>query len=233
MKKVRPYEENTVCCAPENASLDCCQSAEGSSCCNPGNGKRRSKGKIFISAIIILAAIGVGANSIIKENSAQAGSGSSFASSVNENSIKPERDRTGQQTEGSQFSFNRVTDSLQAIDAQAADKNIVFIALPAKGQELPQTASKQMETILGKLPSWLQKVGASTLSTSAADYDRLVKRLEIKSFPCFVALGRKGSPAVIPGDGKLSEEQVFNAYLTALKGGEGCCPAPKKPTCCP
>ncbi len=233
MKKVRPYEENTDCCAPENASLDCCPSAEGSSCCNPGNGKRRRKGKIFISGIIILAAIGVGANSIIKDNTAKAGSGSSFASSVNEDSIKPERDKTGQQTQGSQFSFNRVMDSLQAIGTQVADKDIVFIALPAKGQELPQTVCKQMETILGKLPSWLQKVGTFTLSTSAADYDFLVKRLEIKSFPSFVALGRKGSPAVIPGDGELSEAQVFRAYLMASKGDQGCCPSTKKPTCCP
>lgn len=231
MKKVRPDEENSVCCVPESASPDCCQSAEGTSCCNPRSRKHWRKGKSFVSAIIILAAIAVGTNSIIKANSVQAGSSNSFSSSLNEKSEKEESNKA-RQTEGSQFSFNRVMDSLQAIDALAADKEVVFIALPAKGQELPQTVSKQMETILGKLPPSCQKVGAFTLNTNATDYDRLVQKLEIKAFPCFVALGRQGSPAVIPGDGELSEAQLFKAYLTASKGGT-CCSGTTKAICCP
>jgi hypothetical protein len=234
MNKVHPDKKIAVCCAPENASLDCCQSAEGkiSSCCDPGSGKHWNKGKSFVSAIIILAAIGVGANSIIKANSAQAGSSNTFSSFLNEKSDKADDSKSRQQTEGSQFSFNRVMDSLQAIDAQAADKEVVFIALPAKGQDLPQSASRQMETMLGKLPPSCQKVGAFTLSPSATDYDRLVQRLEIKTFPCFVALGRQGSPAIIPADGDLSEAQMFKAYLAASKG-ENCCSGAKKALCCP
>jgi len=229
MKKVRPDDENTVCRAPESKSLDCCQSAEGSSCCNPGSGKRWRKGKSFVSAIIILAAIAVGANSIIKANSAQASSPSSFSSSLNEKSSDKVE---GSKTEGVQYSFKQIMDSLQAIDAQAADKDMVFIAMPAKGQELPQAVSDQMSSMLGKLPPSCQKVGSFTLRTSAADYDRLVQKLEINSFPCFVALGRQGSPSVIPAD-NMSEAQIFKAYLTAIKSAEGCCTGSAKAICCP
>jgi len=234
MNEVRPDGKSLSGCAPENDSPDCCQSAEGksSSCCGTGTGRQWNKGKTLISAIVILAAIGVGANSIIRENSAQAGSANTFSSFLNDKSDKAEDSKSRQQTQGSQFSFNRVMDTLQAIDAQAADKEVVFIALPAKGQELPQSTAKQMETVLGKLPPSCQKVGAFTLSSSAADYDRLVQRLHIETFPCFVALGRQGSPAVIPADGDVSEAQMFKAYLAASKG-ENCCSSAKKAICCP
>jgi hypothetical protein len=227
MKKMLPDEENKDCCALESTSSDCCQSTEFTSCCAPTTGKQ-PKYKSFVSAIIILAAIGVGANSIIRENSAQAGSSNTFSSSLGDKTNKDE----GNKTEGAKFSFNQSMDSLQAIDAQAGDKDVVFIAMPVKGQELPQEVADQMSSMLGKLPPSCQKVGAYTLRTSAADYDRLVQKLEIMSLPCFVALGRQGSPAVIPADG-MSEAQIFKAYLTASKGGAGCCSGPAKAICCP
>jgi hypothetical protein len=121
---------------------------------------------------------------------------------------------------------------LQAVDAQAADKEVVFIALPAKGQELPPAVSAQMETSLGKLPPSCQKVGTFTLNSNAVDYDRLVQRLGIKTFPCFVALGRHGGQEVIPADGGVSEAQTFKAYMTASKGGPCCLGANKKGKCC-
>lgn len=232
MSKKHSDEERAACCAPKSAPLDCCQPTEGESpCCNPGNGKSWRKGKSLVSAVVILAAIGVGANTIIKARSVQADS-SSFSSFVNEKSEKSENSKAGQQATGPQFSFNRVMDSLQAIDAQATDKEVVFIALPIKGQELSPTVSKQMEAILFKLPPSCQKVGAYTLNTSAADYDRLVQRLEIKTFPCFVVLGRQGAPAVIPADGDVSDAQTFKAYLTASMG-DGCCRGTSKAICCP
>jgi hypothetical protein len=234
MNEVSPDDKKAGGCVPENVSLDCCRSPEwkSSSCCDPGVGKRWNKAKCFVSAIIILAAVGVGANSIIRENSAQAGSEGTFSSSLNEKSDKAQGDKPRQQAEGSQFSFNRIMDSLQTIDTQAADKEVVFIALPAKGQDLPQSVSKQMEAVLGKLPSSCQKIGTFTLSPIATDYDRLVQRLQIKTFPCFVALGRQGSPSVIPADSDISEAQLFKAYLTASKG-ESCCSGAKKAICCP
>lgn len=87
--------------------------------------------------------------------------------------------------------------------------------MPAKGQEFPPAVSGQMEAILGKLPPSCRKVETYTLNASAADYDRLVQKLEIKTSPCFVALGRQGTPAVIPADGDLSEAQAFKAYMAA------------------
>jgi len=192
---------------------------------------------MLIAAIIIIAAIGVGAYSVVRRNSSQAGSAnsaSSFSAGLNEKSGGPVE--TGKYTKQSAqrelISFKRVLDSLQAMDTLAADKEVVFVALAAKGQELPQTISKKMEAALGKLPPWFLKVAAFTLNTSAADYDRLVQRLEIKTFPCFVVLGRQGPPVVVPAVGEVNEAEVYKAVLVASKSGS-CCPTTKKPICCP
>jgi len=180
---------------------------------------------MFVSSIIILAALAVGANSILKENSAQAQvapSNASFSSS-----IKAEGDKAGE-TQAPHFSFNQVVDSLQTVDEQAAGVGVVFIALPAKGKDLPPAVSQRMELMLGKLP---QPIGMFTLKPGAADYDLIVQKLEIKSLPSFVALGRQGSSTVIPSD-DLSETNLLKAYLLASKGGTCCPPVAEKTPCC-
>jgi len=113
MTKEHNHEETAFPCAPENASIDCCQSTNGKSpCCDPGKGRDWPKWKSLVSAIVILADAGVGANTIIKANSAQAGSSNSFSSFLNEKSEKSENSKAAQQADGSLFSFNRVMDSL-------------------------------------------------------------------------------------------------------------------------
>jgi hypothetical protein len=59
-------------CSSKDAPATCCQSVDEkvSSCCNPKSGSW-SKGKALLAALIILAAIGVGAVSFMRENAAQ------------------------------------------------------------------------------------------------------------------------------------------------------------------
>ena len=73
MNDLNPDEKGKSCCAVENAASSCCQPTAGnvSSCCSPRDGSW-SKGKVIISVIIIVAAIGVGANSFVRGTSTQA-----------------------------------------------------------------------------------------------------------------------------------------------------------------
>ncbi len=72
MNDLTSDEKGKSCCASEDAAATCCQPAAGnvSSCCTPGEASWK-KGKTLVSVIIILAAIGVGANSFFNGNSAQ------------------------------------------------------------------------------------------------------------------------------------------------------------------
>lgn len=233
MSERSPDEKGTGGGCSGNTSNTCCRpdDGKGSSCCSAGGW---GKGKAVISAIIIIAAVGVGANSIMRGTSAQADTAKSFSAVLNEKSDKPAEGTkdTKPSADRELISFNRVLDSLQAIDTLAADREVVFIALSGKGQEVPQATSRKMEGVLGKLPPSCQKVAAFTLNTGASDYDRLVQRLDIKTFPCFVALGRQGSPAVIPAVGDFTEAEVLKAVLVASKSGS-CCPTASKAICCP
>ncbi len=232
MSEMSSDEKGTEGCCSEGASRTCCQPDAGKSsgCCEPGAWRR---GKTLIAAIIILAAIGVGTYSIIRGTSSQAGQANSprsFSAGLEEKSggtVESSKDPK-ESAQRELISFNRVLDSLQAMDTLAADKEVVFVALSGKGKEVPQTTSQKMEAILGKVPPSFLKMAAFTLNTSVADYDRLVQRLKIKTFPCFVVLGRQGAPVVVPAVGDFTEEEVYKAVLAVSKSGS-CCPISSKP----
>lgn len=59
-------------CSSKGAPSTCCQTVDEkvSSCCNPNSGSW-GRGKALLAAIIILAAIGVGAVSFLRGNAAQ------------------------------------------------------------------------------------------------------------------------------------------------------------------
>ncbi len=72
MDDVTSNEQGIGGCSSKGAPATCCQSVEEkvSSCCNPKGGSW-CKGKALIAALIILAAIGVGAVSLMRGNAAQ------------------------------------------------------------------------------------------------------------------------------------------------------------------
>jgi len=67
MNNVASDEEGQGGCSPKTIQPSCCQPAGGnrSSCCAP-EGSSWRKGKTLIALIIIIAAIGVGAHSLVK-----------------------------------------------------------------------------------------------------------------------------------------------------------------------
>jgi hypothetical protein len=71
MHNVTSNGEGTGGCSSKVAPSTCCQYEKVSLCCNPKGGSW-GKGKVLISLIIILAAIGVGAASFMRGNSTQA-----------------------------------------------------------------------------------------------------------------------------------------------------------------
>lgn len=68
MNNVTSNEEGQGGCSFKTTQSSCCQPAggNGSSCCAP-RGSFWGKGKTLIALIIIIAAIGVGAHSLVKE----------------------------------------------------------------------------------------------------------------------------------------------------------------------
>jgi len=125
----------------KDPSATSCQPSEGkaSSCCNPQNASR-SKGKMLISVVIIVAAIGVGASSFVRVTSGQSaksGPARSFSATLSEKPVALGGDlaKVNSRSQREPISFSRPLDSLQALDTAASDKDVVFIVLLGEGQD--------------------------------------------------------------------------------------------------
>lgn len=219
----------------KDAQSTCCQTSGGSasSCCNPESGSR-SKGKMLISAIIIVAALGVGANSFVRVTSAQSdkiGPARSFSATLGEKPASPDVDpEIKLPSQNEDISFSRPLDSLRALDTVASDKDVVFIVLFGEGQEPPKVAPRHIGELLNNLRSTGQRIGTFTLGPNVPDYGYLVRHFAVKSFPCVVVLGRAGTASAVSGD--ISAARLYSAFVLASKPA-ACCPTPSTASCCP
>ena len=236
MNEVTSDEKGKSCCATEDAAATCCQPEAGnvSSCCNPGEASWK-KGKTLVSVIIIMAAIGVGANSFLSGNSAQSYTtvpAKSFSAGLTEiPTVTAENSYQGKpQTKPEEISLNRVLDSLQSLDTLAADKDVVFLVLPGEAQISSLAIPKQLGTVANNLWKSGQKVAVFTLKSSSPDHNQLVRHFSVKTFPSVVILGRQGSASAVAGD--ITEAGLYNAFVLASKPAS-CCPTQGSASCCP
>ncbi|MGO9571321.1 MAG: hypothetical protein ACLP5H_27670 [Desulfomonilaceae bacterium] len=219
----------------KDAPSTCCQTSGGnaSSCCNLES-VSQSRGKMLISAIIIVAAFGVAASSFVRVTSAQSGKtgpARSFSATLGEKPAAPEVDlEVKLPSQREDISFNRPLDSLRALDTAASDKDVVFIVLFGEGQEPPKVAPRHIAELLNNLKSSGQKIGAFTLNANVPDYGYLVRHFAVKSFPCVVVLGRGGNASAVSGD--ISAARLYNAFVLASKPAT-CCPTSSTAACCP
>ncbi len=229
-------EKGISCCASEDAAATCCQPSAGnvSSCCTPGaaSGKRW---RTLLSVIIILAAIGVGANSFFNGNSAQSYTtvpAKSFSAGLTQvPAVTAENSSQGKpQSQPGEIPLTGVLDSLQSLDTLAADKDVVFLVLSGEAQISNPAVPKQLGAVANNLWKNGQKIAVFTLKSSTPDHNRLVSQLSVKTSPSVVILGRQGSASVVGAD--MTEAGLYNAFVLASKSG-ACCPPGGSASCCP
>jgi hypothetical protein len=235
MSDLTSNEKGKSCCAPEDPAATCCQPATGnsSSCCAPGAASWK-KGKTLVSVIIILAAIGVGANSFFNGNSAQSYTtvpAKSFSAGLTQTpAVTAENSPQDQPQTKQEISLTGVLDSLQSLDTLAADKDVVFLVLPGEAQISSSAVPKQLGTVANNLWKSGRRVGVFTLKGSSPDHNQLVRHFSVKGFPSVVILGRQGSASAVAGD--ITEAGLYNAFVLASKSAS-CCPTQESASCCP
>jgi hypothetical protein len=164
--------------------------------------------------------------------SAKSGPARSFSATLSEKPVTPGGDlaKVNLQSQGEPISLSRPLDSLQALDTAASDKDVVFIVLLGEGQDFTHPVCRQLEVALNKPWTSGQRIGAFTLQSNVPDYGRLVTHFAVKSFPCVVVLGRRGSASAVWGD--ISEARLYNAFILA-SWPAACCPTQTSASCCP
>lgn len=235
MNDLTSDEQGKSCCASEDSAATCCQPTAGnsSSCCAPGAASWK-KGKTLVSVIIILAAIGVGANSFFSGNSAQSYTtvpAKSFSAGLTQTpAVTAENSPQDKPQTKQEIALNGVLDSLQSLDTLAGDKDVVFLVLPGEAQISSPAVPKQLGTVANNLWKSGQKVAVFTLKSSSPDHNQLVRHFSVKAFPSVVILGRQGSASAVAGD--ITEAGLYNAFVLASKS-VSCCPTQGNASCCP
>ena len=235
MNDLTSAENGKSCCASEASGEACCQPAAGnvSSCCAPGAASWK-RGKTLVSVIIILAAIGVGANSFFNGNSAQSYTtvpAKSFSGGLTQTpAVTAENGPQDKPQTKQEISLTGVLDSLQSLDTLAADKDVVFLVLPGEAQISSSAVPKQLGTVANNLWKSGQRVAVFTLKGSSPDHNQLVQHFTVKAFPSVVILGRQGSASAVSGD--VTEAGLYNAFVLASKSAS-CCPTQGSASCCP
>lgn len=229
-------KENESCCVSKHAPANCCQTPADSSsaCCAPEERSWKNK-KTLLSVIIILAAMGVGANSFFNGNSAQSYTtvpAKSFSAGLTQvPTVTTENSSQGTpQTKQGDISLDGVLDSLQSLDTLAADKDVVFLVLTGGTQLTPPVVPKQLESVANNLWKNGQRIAVFTVKTSSSGHDQLVRHFSVKAFPSVVILGRQGSASVVEAD--MTEAGLYNAFVLASKA-MSCCPTQGNASCCP
>ncbi len=234
MNDLTSEQKGKGCCASEEAAASCCQPTVGntSSCCNAGS-ISGNKWKTLVCVIIIMAAVGLGANSFFNGNSAQSYTtvpANSFSAGLTQiPAVTADISSQGKSQEG-EISLTGVLDSLQSLDTVATDKDVVFLVLPGDAQISSAAVPKQLGTVANNLWKSGRRVGVFTLKNSAPDHSQLVRRFSVKAFPCVIVLGRQGQPSAVSGD--ITEAGLYNAFVLASTP-ISCCPPQGNASCCP
>jgi len=189
--------------------------------CNCGGTKIGKKGKVIICLVIAIAAAIVLANSVMqKAESGDNGGQNAFAAKVlvAEKASPPITAENATGTNQMNLSlWGKPLESLASLNEVAAQKDAVFLYLPAKGQGPNENVKKEIEAAAGKAQSQGIKIAHFTLYDGSEDYAQVTSQVPA---PCVLAMvkGRGTSAAT-----NISETNLLQALVSASRPS-GCRP---------
>ncbi len=201
------------------------QSESASKCgpaCNCGGADSGKKGKIIICLVVAIAAAIVLGNSIMqKGDTGIDGDQNAFAAKV----LLAEKASPAAKTENAkgtnqtnQSLWGKPLESLASLNEVAAQKDAVFLYLPAKDQGPDENVRKKIEAAAGKAQSQGTKMSFFVLDESSEDYAQVTSQVHA---PCVLAIvkGRGNSVATT----NISEVNLLQSLVTASRP-PGCKP---------
>jgi hypothetical protein len=110
-------------------------------------------------------------------------------------------------------------DSLASLNKVAADSDAVFVLITAKGPLNDKTITKEIEAAAQKIMANGTKVSAFRLKGSAPEYANLVKQVSV---PSVLAMVKGLGMSAVSGD--ITETKLVQAFVAASRPSGGCCP---------
>lgn len=197
----------------------------GSECgpgCNCDRSQISMKGKMAICLVVVIVAAIVLGNNIMQKTEAQAGQ-NAYAVTALAAAKEPApalAEKTNKTNQTNNSLWGKQLESLASLNDVAAQKDAVFVYLPAKGKGGPDgLVKKEMEVAADKARSTGIMMGLYTLDEGSSDYKQVTSQA---SAPCVLALvkGVGSSAAII----NISEDNLLQGLVTASRPTGGCSP---------
>ena len=164
--------------------------------------------KAIVFAVVLLAAAGVTARSLLVRAAPETSTDSSAdTSDVSQPSRAP--------------------DSPVTLGKFLADADAVFILLAGDDDSAAGSASGRVKDALKQIEPSQGKATLLSLAKDSDDYARLVKDHSITSFPSVIVVGKACEPELIPPD-DITEARLLGAFLVASDPSlceSGCTPS--------
>ncbi len=197
-------------------TAECCPDSPRSDCCASSGGGRLPLVKRMISGAVLLAAGVLVVHALIKGKEAPL-----------------DQAQTGFVTEGKSLAdlsgsglatvlCGATIDSVESLNKVAADKDVVFIFLPAADAAADKKFAAEVKAVVEKLLGQGKQVAAFTISKDAADHAVLVKSFSVKSLPSVAVLGRGCQSLAVSGE--VNQDKLLRAYLLASQPRSSCAP---------
>jgi len=190
--------------------------------CNCGRTKIGTKGKMIICLVVVIAAAIVLAHSIMqKAETGVDGGQNAFTAKllVAEKNSSPETAENASEADLANLSlWGKPLESLGTLNDLAAQKDAVFLYLPAKGQRPDESVKKEIEAAAGKAQSQGTMMALFVLDENSEDYANVTRQVPA---PCVLAMvnGTGNSAATT----NITEGNLLQSLVAASRPS-GCSP---------
>lgn len=185
------------------------QCGPGCDCAKPSGSKKM---RMAVTLLVVLAACGVLAYKMAgAKTGPPAGKSAAFSAG-----IASQGTGAGSQVHGTDA--GEQLDSLSSLNEKAADKNAVFICIPAPGDgAVKRKTVGAINAAMRNLKSNGIDAGMYTLKPGTPDYAKVTAKA---TPPEVIVISRGGSAVMVAG--ALTETNLMQAYVASTRSG-GCC----------
>jgi hypothetical protein len=197
--------------------------------CNCGTTGLRTKGKVIVCLVVAIAAAVVLARGLVRKAESKSIQGqNAFAATAP--AISPEAPSTTEKVKTTDTIRTKSSlwgeplKNLASLNEVAAQKDGVFVYLPAKGRGPDETVKLQVEKAASEAQSGGKMIALYTLDDHSLDYAQVTSKIPA---PCILAMVKGGGVRAVTND--ISEGKLLQALVEASRpsgcGPSGCGPS--------
>lgn len=191
-----------------------------------------TKGKVIICLVVALAAVVVVVQGSANKARTETNTGQeAFATDpvtipAKTTSATNEQATATEEKPGEAAIWGKPLDALASLNEVAAEKDAVFVFLPAKGGKRTRMITNEVEAAARKAQSRGTSIGAYTLDKDGQDYTQVTSQVPA---PCVLVMVKGAGISAV--DGEITEAKLLEALVAASRPSS-CAPSGCAPSGC-